>query len=72
MWRFEKFKIFLQLAFGPRFILGGDLNVKHTSWESQIKPKNGKEFLAAITGYGYNYIIHQVNRLIGLPIRIKF
>lgn len=41
---------------GPRFIFGGDFNVKHTAWGSRlITPKKGNEFLAAITACGCNF-----------------
>lgn len=35
---------------GPRFIIGGDFNVKHTAWGSRlISPGEGNELLGAIT-----------------------
>lgn len=34
---------------GPRFIIGGDFNVKHTAWGSRlITPGKGKELLSAV------------------------
>jgi len=41
---------------GPRFILGGDYNVKHTAWGSRlITPGKGKELLSAIEMSGCEY-----------------
>lgn len=41
---------------GPRFIIGGDYNVKHTAWGSRlITPGKGKELLSAIEISGCEY-----------------
>lgn len=41
---------------GPRFIIGGDFNVKHTAWGSRlITPGKGSELLGAINASNCNY-----------------
>lgn len=41
---------------GPRFIIGGDFNVKHTAWGSRIiTPKKGQEMLRAINEASCEY-----------------
>jgi hypothetical protein len=47
-------KVFAKL--GPRFIIGGDFNVKHTAWGSRIiTPKKGHEMLRAINEASCEY-----------------